>query len=371
MRPSLAAAAAASILLVVLGASGCGSSESDEPPAAPSAPPEFFGVVPQGLVGEEDVDRMAQGHVGTIRLVIPWGSLDPSPARSDGNFSTIDPVLLLAAERGIRILPTIYGTPDWIAEGLDGNSCSPACAAFAPSSDEAVAAWGRFVGELVARYGPNGSLWVQHPDVDPEPIHSWQIWNEQNSETFYKPAVDPAGYEKLLRAASTAIKERDEDAEVIVGGMFGTPPDGESSWAFLRALYAIDGTADEFDAVGAHPYAASQAKIELQVENLHDEIERANDDAALWITEVGASSDVGDNPLELGPEGQAHQLAEAFNYFLEQREAYEIEGVTWYSWRDSSDPNQCDWCPGSGLFEDHALDPKPAWEAFVSFTGGS
>ena len=45
--------------------------------------------------------------------------------------------------------------------------------------------------------------------------------------------------------------------------------------------------------------------------------------------------------------------------------------MTWYSWRDTSDPTQCDWCPGSGLFPETTLDPKPAWDAFVSFTGGS
>jgi hypothetical protein len=379
MRPSVAAAAATavSILVLVLGAIGCGSSDNDEPPpsAVPPAPPEFFGVVPQGLLTGADIDRMQQGKVGHVRLVIPWGTLDASPRPDEGDFTTIDPILLLAAERGIRILPTIYGTPDWVAEDLDGRSCSPNCAAFAPSSDEAVAAFAEFAGQMVDRYGPGGAFWATHPDVDPEPVRAWQIWNEQNSPTFYQPAVDPAGYEKMLSAASEAIKERDPEAEVILGGMFGTPykgkPPAMSAPEFLRALYALDGAADDFDAVGAHPYAPRQAKIEQQVRLLHDEIERAKDDASLWITEVGASSDVGENPLELGPDGQAAQLTEAFQYFLEQREAFDIEGVTWYSWRDSTDASQCDWCPGSGLFEDDGVTAKPAWDAFVAFTGGS
>ncbi len=162
--------------------------------------------------------------------------------------------------------------------------------------------------------------------------------------------------------------------------MFGTPfkgkPPALSAPDFLRQLYAIDGAREQFDAVAAHPYAAHEGKIELQVRLLHDEIERADDDAGLWITEVGASSDEGDDcetpcPLERGPEGQAEQLTEAFTFFLNQRRAWDIEGVTWYSWRDTSDPNQCDWCPGSGLFEEASLEPKPAWDAFTAFTGGS
>ena len=48
-----------------------------------------------------------------------------------------------------------------------------------------------------------------------------------------------------------------------------------------------------------------------------------------------------------------------------------IEGVTWYAWRDTSDPTQCEWCPGAGLFDETSLVPKPAWDEFVAFTGGS
>jgi Glycosyl hydrolase catalytic core len=368
MRTSLAAAVAASFLLV-LGATGCGK---DPEPEAPPTPPGFFGVVPQGLLTAEELERMDQGNVGTLRIVMPWGLLDPTPEPDDGDFTTIDPVVLLAADHGIRLIPTIYGTPDWVARDLDDASCEPsACAAFAPRSPRALEAWSRFVTSLVDRYGEDGTLWAQHPDVTRAPLRVWQIWNEQNSPTFYEPAVDPAGYQRLLSAASEAIRSRDHGAEVILGGMFGTPPPGERAWKYLRELYSIDGTADEFDAVAAHPYAANEKNIELQVERLHDEIERAGDDAKMWITEVGASSDTGNNPLELGLDGQAEQLTEAFTYFLEQREAFDIEGVTWYSWRDTSDPNQCDWCPGSGLFEEKELTAKPAWEAFVSFTGGS
>ncbi|MDX6581470.1 MAG: polysaccharide biosynthesis protein PslG [Solirubrobacterales bacterium] len=374
MRSLFAAVTAAGILALAVVAAGCGESTGgvEPPPPPPQAPRDFFGVVPQGLLNEADLNRMAEGRVGTIRLVIPWGTLDPSAKPDEGDFSTIDPIVLQAAEHGIRLLPTIYGTPDWVAEELDHRSCAPTCASFAPRSPAALAAWAAFLGELVDRYGPNGTIWGQHPEVTPKPVRAWQIWNEQNSPTFYQPAVDPASYAALLKAASTAITDRDQGAEVILGGMFGTPPPGEPAWDFLRQLYSIDDTRDYFDAVAAHPYAAREVGIEPQVRKLRDEIVRAGDrDAGIWITEVGSSSDTGPNPLELGPDGQADQLREAFDFFLRHRVAWNIEGVTWYSWRDSSDPNQCDWCPGSGLFEEDSLTPKPAWKAFASFTGGS
>jgi hypothetical protein len=364
MRAFLVAITAVGVLS--FGAAGCGSTADPSAPVE-GVPDEFFGVVPQTTVAADDLDRMAEGKVGLMRLVVPWGLIDPSAKQNDLNFSSIDPVVLGAAGRQIRVLPTIYGTPPWVAEGLDGNECDPDCAGFAPQSEEALAAWKQFIEQIVDRYGPEGKLWDEHPDIPPLPVRSWQIWNEQNSPTFYQPEVDPAAYADLLSAASEEITERDPGAEVILGGMFGTPfkgkPPGQSAWDFLHDLYSIDGTADSFDAVAAHPYAAH--------ERLHDEIVRADDDAGMWITEVGASSDEGDNPLLLGPEGQAEQLRTAFQFFVDQRQALDIEGVTWYAWRDTTDPSQCDWCPGSGLFEAESLESKPAWDEFVAFTGGS
>ena len=366
----------AAVVALSVGAAGCGSSNGDDDPVAVDLPPGFFGVVPQTGIGDEDLDRMAQGHVGTIRLVVPWGAIETTPKPDDANLQYIDTIVLGAAARGIQVLPTIYATPVWVAEGLDGAKCDPACGPYAPRSDEAIAAWKAFIGRVVDRYGPNGQLWNEHPEVDAVPIRSWQIWNEQNSPTFYQPKVDPASYEKVLSAASEAIRARDPEAEVILGGMFGTPlhgqPPAQTAWGFLRELYAIDEAGSSFDSIAAHPYDAQEEKIELQVRRLREVADQAGDeDAGLWITEVGASSDEGDNPLLLGLEGQADQLRNAFDFFLAQQKAWDIRGVTWYSWRDISDPNQCDWCPGSGLFEEADLTAKPSWEAFVSYTGGS
>ena len=47
--------------------------------------------------------------------------------------------------------------------------------------------------------------------------------------------------------------------------------------------------------------------------------------------------------------------------------------MLWYAWRDVSETEAyCNWCARSGLFPVGSLDvPKPAWAAFVRFTGGS
>ena len=312
-RLLLGIALLATVAVAAAGCGGCGNSDADSEPVTVDIPAGFFGVVPQAGIGEEDLNRMDEGEVGTIRLVVPWGQIDTTPEKDDANFAYVDMVVLGAAARGIRVLPTIYATPSWVAEGLDGDKCDPNCAPYAPRSAAALAAWKEFIEAAVDRYGPHGSLWNEHPEFDAIPIRSWQIWNEQNSPTFYQPKVDPAAYEKVLAAAAEAIRSRDAEAEVVMGGMFGTPyggePPGQTAWGFLRELYEIDEDGSTFDSIAAHPYAAHEKKIEAQVRKLHDVVVRAGDeDAGMWITEVGASSDEGNNPLLRGPEGQAEQL---------------------------------------------------------------
>lgn len=373
-RVATRGSAAAAVLCIA--AIGCAGGAADSSPLPASVPPDFFGVVPQGLLTEDDLDRMGQGGVGTLRLVFSWQALDPTAKPGDADLSTIDPYVLGAARNGIRVLPTLYGTPAWVAEGLDGEQCGDACATYAPRSPEALAAWETFVGEMVDRYGPGGELWSANPDIDPIPVAVWQIWNEQNSPSFFTPAPDPATYERIVSAASDTIRERDPAAEVILGGMFGEPlkgkPPAYTAWDFLHRIYAIDGARDDFDGIAAHPYSANLDSLESQVELLHDEVEKADDDASLWITEVGASSADTGVYLELGPDGQAELLRGAFEFFVDRRDEWKIQNVTWYSWRDTADENApCAWCAQSGLFPADGFDPKPSWDAFVSFTGGS
>ena len=367
----VAVAAAGSLIAL---ASGCSSDDEESPaPARADAPRSFFGVVPQSNLVPDDVVRMGRGRVGTIRIVVPWQTIEPKGPQLEPGY--VDRVVLEAAAQGIEVLPTLSGTPDWVARGLDSSDCEFDCSNYPPHGDAALAAWKDFVGKMVDRYGPGGELWRENPDVDPIPVHDWQIWNEQNSPTWFQPKPDPVVYENLLDAAADAIHARDPDGNVILGGMFISPLQGKPpayvASDFLRRLYAIPGARDSFDAIAVHPYSAHLSKIRLQVSLMHDEVERADDDAGIWITEVGASSSEAGNPLDRGLQGQAEVLREAFDFFLARRESWDIQAVTWFSWRDATEA-QCEWCQYSGLFPADSLEhPKPAWEEFVGYTGGS
>ena len=353
-------------LACALSLSACGTESEPEP-----VPETFYGVIPQAPLTAASFERMKQAGVGTLRSFFPWSQLEPGP--DEYNFALSDLIVAGAASQRIEVLPYVLATPPWVAK-LDGHDCGDDCGLLAPDSPASRDAWRDFVAALVARYGPGGDFWRDHPELPKVPIRAWQIWNEQNSPSFYAPRPDVDSYARLVDVASRAIREADPEAEVVLGGMFGTPlggkPPGITATDYLQRLYAIFGSDPPFDAVGVHPYAAHMTKVVEQVQGLRDVIDGSGDDARLWVTEMGWSSDDGREPLERGPDGQATALTDSYDYLLDHRDALDLEGIFWYSWQDTADSGPCAWCQGSGLLTQSGSE-KPALGAFTEFTGGS
>lgn len=364
-RIGLAAAAAAAIAALAFAA------------AASAAPRSFYGVMPQRPLTVEDFDRMGQAKVGTLRFEIPWAAIDPGPEGDDLDWTGVDMIVRHSAENGVRLLPFVYSTPIWVAE-LDEQTCSQeGCLANPPRGPEALAAWRDFLAAAVDRYGPQGEFWSENPDLRRLPIRTWQLWNEQNSPSFFRPRPNVKAFARLLEAGHDAITSRDRGAKIVLGGMFGTPLGGArpgiSSWKFLRKLYKRKGAARHFDGVAAHPYAGRFNKVIAQVDLLRREMKRAGDRRTkLWITELGWASSGPPSPLNLGRKGQARKLRRAFRYFGRKRRKLKVKTVIWYSWRDNvdADAGLCPWCPFTGLL-DEGLGAKPSLRAFTKLTGGS
>jgi hypothetical protein len=318
---------------------------------------------------------MSKAKIGTLRFQLHWSEIDTAPG-GVYDWSEPDRVIGQTADREVRALPFAFGTPQWVA-ALDGRDCSAnPCGTYAPRGAAALAAWRDFLAAAVRRYGPDGEFWQENPDITEVPIRAWQLWNEQNSPSFYAPKPNVADYAKLLHAGRRAITSEDKGAEIILGGMFGTPRGGQkpaiAAWDYLAKLYD-KGAKSDFDGVAPHPYGPKFENVVVQIKLLRDEMRAAGDGRAdLWITEIGWASDGPPNPLNRGPAGQADRLTEAFKYFVKKRERLNIRSVDWYSWRDDSSAGAglCEWCPYSGLFDDE-LSAKPSLKAFTKFTGGS
>ena len=180
-------------------------------PAAQAAdrrvPRGWLGVVAdgplthQGAALDGEWDLMATSGAESVRTAFYWPPVQPE-ASVPPDLSRFDAIVLSAARRNLQVLPIVTGTPGWAGRN-PGDETSP------PRDPKLYA---DFLRTLVARYGPSGSLWTEHPEVPERPIRDWQIWNEPNLTRYWTP---PRGqgfarsYVRLLRAAHKALEGAD------------------------------------------------------------------------------------------------------------------------------------------------------------------
>jgi hypothetical protein len=332
---------------------------------------QFYGVVPQAIPAPVDFERMGHGGVGTLRYVFGWSKIMPTSDVANPDWRELDYVVALAARNGMTVLPGIFGTPEWLSES---EGCQTRCSVTPPQTEEGLLVWQGLFAALAHRYGPGGEFWDQHPELPQFPVRTWQVWNEPNSAMFYAPRPDVFSYARLVVNATTGLRGQDPGARVILGGMFGTPntPIGRSltAWDFLQGLYAV-GLDPWFEGVAIHPYGRKMARVRKQISRLRDVIRSyGTQPASLWITELGWTSG-GDTPLNRGRRGQADRLEQSFRYLTRARRKLNLKLIAWFAWRDTPRTQaRCGWCSWAGLFRSERLTAKPAWRAFVRFTGG-
>src|SRR3954451_19493654 len=293
--------------------------------AARKVPRGWLGVVADGPLTAPgnpipaEWDRMAGSGVESVRTAFYWREVQPTGA-ADANWSTIDPVVLAAAARGMDVLPVLQGTPNWAATSPgDGGS---------PPRDNADFA--RFVTLLVTRYGPAGSFWAEHPEVARRPIRAWQIWNEPNITRYWNVASWAPSYVRLLKVAHAALRQADPGARTILAGL------PNESWVALRRIYAAGGR-HAFDVVALHPYTSTPANVLKLVRLARAEMRRRHDTKVpVWITELSWPASVGkvDGPrgFTTTDAGQATRLRQGLDLLVRNRRKLRIGQVDWYTW---------------------------------------
>lgn len=334
-------------------------------------PPELtVGVVPQRPYGDSDTKGMTAAGVESVRVWLSWAQIEPN--RGIFNWSVADATVGANAKAGLTTMPFLFGTPAWAARIDDWPCDGEACLPLAPRSDESRQAFADFAAAVVRRYGPGGAFWRDHRELDPEPIDTWQIWNEPNLSSFYSPAVDPAAYGALVQSAASTIRIVDPDAEILLGGLTGTKSNEKrmSSARFLTELYAVPEIEDAFDGIAVHPYNRKVRGTLDQVETAREIADANGDDAGLWVTELGwASGGKRREGLVKSRSGQARLLEQALELLDLNAEPWDIRAAYWYAWRDTeAGAGVCGWCPWSGLL-DRIGNAKPAYTALREFTG--
>jgi polysaccharide biosynthesis protein PslG len=347
---------------------------------AQALPGKFWGVVPQAEPSLEQLQRLKRGGVDSIRVGLGWSAVRPL---KDGPFdwSGPDRAIERAALAGIEVLPTFGGPPSWAVPivPVPGSGGSVRAPRNLPVRGAAAAGWSSFAAAAVARYGPGGSFWAEHPAIVPRPIRVWQVWNEQNF-LYFVARPNPVEYGKLVKLSFNAVRSVDPGGKIVLGGMFSRPqeatlrrkpPLAYFATDFLDRMYdSTPGIRSKFHGVALHPYTGDYRRLTPYVEEFRTVL-KAHHDAGkgLWITELGWSSQRPSrgNSFAKGRQGQAQQLKGAFALLRKNQRKWRLQRIYWFSVDDQ--PRTCNFCDGSGLFASGFV-PKPAWFSYVRFAGG-
>jgi hypothetical protein len=328
-----------------------------------------------------------EADASLIRLSLGWkhvvGDQPPvnprDPADPAYDFSLFDALVREANARGLRVLITVSGAPEW-AEGAN----PPGWADSGTWRPDPVA-YGEFAEALARRY--TGSFVPDAAGPLPE-VKLFEAWNEPNQDTFLAPQwseaglVGPAIYRSLLNAFYRGVKRGNPAAQVLGPA---TSPFGDDSThsptrvrplRFIRELFCVNEELDptncpepvRLDIVSHHPINFDKSPTDppldsddLVIPNTKRirPVVRAAQRAGnlvpggrkpLWVTELWWIT----NPHDFGisPQRQAQYITEAFYRLWQQK----VEALIWFELVGNSGfPSGLIWPDGR---------PKPGLSAF-------
>jgi hypothetical protein len=348
------------ICLALLGALLVAPAPADA--ARRTVPPKFFGTVwdkqiqdAPSAIYDGQYGKMAVNGVEAVRFIFSWNLAQEQPGQTTYQYT--DPMVEHAARHGLEALPVVTYAPPWAR--VEPNELGSA-----PSNYQAYA---DYLKLLIARYGPDGQFWKDHPDVPYRPIRTWQIWNEPGVQYQWSPQADwPRKYGELLRLSYGTVKQADPGAKVVLAGL------ANASWDELDALYDQGGVKGFFDVAAIHYYARIHSQFLEVTRRVRASLDRHGDRRMpIWWTEAGASASKGriDSPpnrhFQTTDEGMAHLVTKTYRLFVANRNKLRIQRVYWYTWASSYDENAGTFdFSGMNVFDGRRVTAKPAMAAY-------
>ena len=273
-----------------------------------------------------------------LREEFDWATIEPQQGVFD--FSYYDHFMLLAAQRGLHILPVLYDTPSWAGPSYNSIPSNPA-------------AFAQYVAAVIGRYGTNGSFWAQNPTLKGSAIGTWELWNEPYLPSGDNGDYDPAAYAQLVKAAAITGRAVDPNARFLMAAeMQSAMANGQWQW-WVDALYqAVPDLNNYFDGVAMHDYGndvttlnpmvAGQAYNNyghiMRIENLRQQFVSHNAaNKPFWITEAGWSTCSDGNTDCVTDAQQASNLKTLFNDIHNSWSSW-VQAAFIYNYGDGSDP---------------------------------
>ncbi|HEV2591650.1 MAG TPA: glycosyl hydrolase [Gaiellaceae bacterium] len=340
----------------------------------------MYGNVPQVFA------TFKQLHVQEIRVNLYWGGSQgvartrPANATNPNDpaydWSLYDRTVNYAAQDGVHVLFSIYGTPGW-ANGGKGLNVAPTRATDLRN----------FALAAAKRYG---GAWPGTDNRLLPPVKEWLAWNEPNNPVFLSPQykktskgwniVSATAYAQICNAIYQGVHATLLGNERVACG--GTAPRGNnnpsssrpsvSPLAFLRAVKTAG--LKTFDAWAHHPYYAGPTDqpttkpvtakgapaTAVTLGNFGDLVKLVTQlygNKRIWITEYGYQTNPPDTLFGVSYVKQALYLKEAFSI---ARKNPRVDMMLWFLLRD--EPMVSGW--QSGLITASGRH-KPSFNAFL------
>lgn len=146
-------------------------------------------------------------------------------------------------------------------------------------------------------------------------VDAWQIWNEPNLPSFWRPRANPEEYARLLQASVRALRQAAPGKTVVMGGMAYYSQMPGHGGLMLEALGRL-GVVGLDTVVAYHPYSlhpegdvARDSDFALRVSQLNRTLRGAGV-RQIWATEWGWSSYAGPKEEQdiIGEQGQADYM---------------------------------------------------------------
>jgi polysaccharide biosynthesis protein PslG len=284
------------------------------------------GITSEDVFAGDDAYRTAtlsaQAALGieTIRQTFDWSTIEKAPGHYDLSYH--DRYVLKAASHGIGILPVLSNPPAFRRPSRGRATCPP----------RRNRPFGRFAATLVRRYGPEGTLWAEHPDVPKLPITAWQLWNEPNLRIYWCNSPSARQYVAMLRAVGKAIKRVDRRAEILTAGLppsklTGTVPLSR----YISQMYRAKAR-NAFDTLAINSYAVDQRELGRLLASIRKLMNARGDRRGrIWITELGWGDKGVRHRFIVGARGQASRITKSFALIRKKRRQWRLRGFVYFS----------------------------------------
>lgn len=182
------------------------------------------------------LQELADAGFGWVRLRVAWDQVEPTPRSFE--WDELDRTLEALAAANLVPVLLLDGSPAWVRAPNDRKSAE---GHLAPAAN--AAAFARFARAVATRYA--------------DQVRYYQVWDEANIAPHWGARrIEAVNYARMLKAASTAIRDADPGAYILLGALAPTVDRGhlaQDEIYFLNRLYSA-GAAPYFDAVAIQPF---------------------------------------------------------------------------------------------------------------------